>query len=66
MKVSMHYLVGKCRNTKQYATGNSLSNNIVIDTTTVLQGFPYGTKPGEEERVSLPNANFSIGNYMVR
>jgi len=29
------------------------------------QGFPYGTKPGEEERVSLPNAKFTQGNYKV-
>ncbi len=28
-----------------------------------FQGFPYGTKPGEEERVSLPNAGFTKGNY---
>jgi len=28
-----------------------------------LQGFPYGTKPGEEERVSLPNAKYTQGNY---
>jgi len=27
------------------------------------QGFPYGTKPGEEERVSLPNAKYTQGNY---
>ena len=30
-----------------------------------LQGFPYGTKPGEEERVSLPNAKYTQGNYKV-
>jgi len=30
-----------------------------------LQGFPYGTKPGEEERVSLPNAKFTQGHYKV-
>ena len=29
-------------------------------------GFPYGTKPGEEERVSLPNASYTKGNYRVR
>ena len=38
---------------------------IVVDTTLGLQGFPYGTKPGEEERVSLPNASYTKGNYMV-
>ena len=32
---------------------------------TCLQGFPYGTKPGEEERVSLPNASYTKGNYNV-
>jgi len=31
-----------------------------------LQGFPYGTKPGEEERVSLPNAKYTQGNYKAR
>jgi len=30
-----------------------------------VQGFPYGTKPGEEERVSLPNAKYTQGNYEV-
>ena len=31
----------------------------------LFQGFPYGTKPGEEERVSLPNAGYTKGNYKV-
>lgn len=29
------------------------------------RGFPYGTKPGEQERVSLPNASYTKGNYRV-
>lgn len=29
------------------------------------KGFPYGTKPGEEERVSLPNAKYTQGHYKV-
>ena len=33
--------------------------------TFTLQGFPYGTKPGEEESVSLPNAGYTKGNYKV-
>lgn len=30
------------------------------------RGFPYGTKPGEEERVSIPWAHLTKGNYKVR
>ncbi|XP_074649067.1 paladin-like [Tubulanus polymorphus] len=29
------------------------------------KGFPYGTKPGEEERVSLPNAAFTKGDFQI-
>ncbi|CAD5118609.1 DgyrCDS7293 [Dimorphilus gyrociliatus] len=29
------------------------------------RGFPYGTKPGEEERVSIPWAHLTKGNYKV-
>lgn len=37
----------------------------IISNLFLLQGFPYGTKPGEEERVSLPNADYTKGNFQV-
>ncbi len=41
---------------------HSAHNDVLVS---LIQGFPYGTKPGEEERVSLPNASYTKGNYDV-
>ncbi|XP_013397677.1 paladin [Lingula anatina] len=30
-----------------------------------LKGFPTGTNPGEQERVSVPNAAFTMGNFKI-
>ncbi|XP_064624636.1 paladin-like isoform X2 [Lineus longissimus] len=29
------------------------------------RGFPYGTKPGEQERISVPNAQYTKGDFQV-
>ncbi|KAI0240998.1 Paladin [Lamellibrachia satsuma] len=55
-------IVFHCRTGKNRTTTAMVIAGLIV---CQIKGFPYGTKPGEEERVSLPNASYTKGNYMV-
>ncbi|ELT97506.1 hypothetical protein CAPTEDRAFT_103765 [Capitella teleta] len=55
-------LVFQCRTGKGRTTTAMAIAGLIISH---KKGFPYGTKPGEEERVSLPNAKYTQGHYKV-
>jgi len=56
----------RCQQTQHWAEALIDVDTLLLRLTLCqLQGFPYGTKPGEEERVSLPNAKYTQGNYEV-